>query len=204
MENFDTMAKDFDTDRRAKRAEVISDEIRSHIIDGHTKTALEYGCGTGLVGCRLINDFNSILFVDSSPEMIDQVKQKLLHLKRPAETAICGDFITEPPQNLSVDYVFSSLALHHIKDTKTILSRLYSVLRSGGHLLIVDINTDDGSFHAQYPDFDGHNGFDQSFLIDLAVKTRFREADAKTFYNGSKTFNGKDSAYSLFILDAMK
>ncbi|MCL2508420.1 MAG: methyltransferase [Oscillospiraceae bacterium] len=204
MEYFDLMAKEYDTDVRIKRAKAIADEIRLHIAGGQIKTALEYGCGTGLAGFQLLNDFDSILFADSSPEMIEQVKQKLLVLKKSTETAICCDFMTDSPQDLSVDCIFSVLVLHHIKDTKTILSRLYSALRDGGQLLMIDINTDDGGFHANHPGFDGHNGFDQSALIDLAVEAGFRKAEAKTFYHGSKTAGEEEKPYSLFILDAMR
>jgi len=204
MENFDAMAKKFDTDRRIERAKAISDEIRLQVLDGRNKSALEYGCGTGLIGFQLICDFKSMLFVDSSVGMIEQVKQKLLNAGKPADSAILHDFMESVPQNINVDYIFSSLVLHHIKDTKTILSRLYSVLNNEGHFFMVDINTDDGGFHAKYPDYDGHNGFEQSFITSLAKDVGFRKVDIKTFYNGSKIFDGKDKPYSLFILNAQK
>jgi len=204
MENFDLMAKDFDTDRRVERAKLIAEEIRQHISDGHVKSAIEYGCGTGLVGIQLVNDFSTMLFVDSSHTMIEQVRHKLLNLGKPSSSAICDDFMVNVPQNLRVDYIFSSLVLHHIKDTKTIFSRLYELLNDEGHLIMIDINTDDGSFHAKYPDFDGHHGFDQTDLTSLAIEVGFEKVDSKTFYHGHKTVNGKTTPYSLFILDAIK
>ena len=75
MEDFNLMAIDFDNDNRMERAKVIADEIRLHLTNGHKKTALEYGCGTGLVGFNLIDEFNKVYFVDSSIGMIEQVKQ---------------------------------------------------------------------------------------------------------------------------------
>ena len=204
MENFNLMAKDFDTNKRFKRAKLIAEEIRQHISDGHTMSALEYGCGTGLVGIQLINDVSSLLFVDSSFAMIEQVKHKLLDLGKSTDCAICHDFMVSVPQNLMVDYVFSSLALHHIKDIKTIFSCFYEILNDEGHFLMVDIDTDNGSFHAKYPDFDGHNGFDQSILTKLAMEVGFKKVDIKTFYHGDKRVNGKDRPYSLFILEAVK
>lgn len=204
MENFDAMAKDFDTDPRIKRSIAIADEIRLHITDGHNKSALEYGCGTGLVGFQLINDFGTMLFADSSNGMIEQVKQKLRDLKLPEDSAICRDFLTDAPQNLKVGYIFSSLVLHHIKDTKVILSRFYELLNDSGHLLVVDLDADDGSFHAKHPDFDEHNGFEQSALIELAKNVGFSKAEAKSFYFGKKFANEKEIPYSFFILDAEK
>lgn len=204
MENFDLMAKDFDTDPRIKRSIAIADEIRLHITDGHNKSALEYGCGTGLVGFQLINDFDTILFADSSKGMIEQVRQKLIALNKPENAAMCCDFLTEIPQDLKVDYIFSSLVLHHIKDTKAILSRFFELLNDSGHLLIVDLDADDGSFHAKHPDFDEHNGFKQAALIELAENVRFSNTYVKSFYFGKKVANEKEIFYSFFILDAEK
>jgi len=204
MEDFNLIAKDFDTSRRVERAKLIADEIRSHISAGHEKSTLEYGCGTGLVGFELINDFKSITFADSSPAMIEQVKEKLRCLGKPANKALCCDFMVATPQNMKLDYIFSSLVFHHIGDTKVIMTHMYNILSNGGHLLVVDIDTDDGSFHAKYPDFDGHNGFDQSALTKLAMEVGFKKAETKTFYHGCKIINGEERPYSLFILDAVK
>lgn len=204
MNIFDLRAKDFDTDARIERSKLFADEIRLHINDGDKKSAMEYGCGTGLVGFQLINDFSSILFVDSSPRMIEEVEKKLLVLKKPTEAAICRDFIMDSTDELSVDCIFTSLVLHHIEDTKDILSRLFNILRKDGQLLIVDIDTDDGSFHAETPGYDGHNGFDQSALVSLAMEVGFKKAETKTFYHGNKMLGGENKTYSFFILDAVK
>ncbi len=48
-----------------------------NVVGGNEKSALEYGCGTGLVGLHLINDFKTLVFADSSREMLKQAEQKL-------------------------------------------------------------------------------------------------------------------------------
>ena len=203
MENFDEIAKGFDTDRRINRAKIIADKIKTHIVEKN-KSAIEYGCGTGLVGFQLICDFKSLLFMDSSVEMINQVEQKLQRINNPVASSLCHDIIQNIPKGLRTDYIFSSLVLHHIKDTENILRCFYNVLNNGGHLLIVDVDEEDGSFHANYSDFDGHNGFNHSAIIDLALKVGFRTTTIETFYHDSKVFEEKQNPYSLFILDAVK
>ena len=202
--NYDLIAKDFDTDERIERAKKIADEIRLHINTEHKKSALEYGCGTGLVGFQLIDCFSKLVFTDSSVGMIEQAKQKLFNLGKSKDDAIVADFIAKMPASISVDYIFSSLVLHHIKDTRIILSRFYNILNSDGKLLIIDLDSDDGSFHANHSNFDGLNGFDHSELINLSADIGFRKISAKTFYYGKRRVNDKDVPYSLFILDAMK
>lgn len=199
MKNFDAMAIGYDTEKRVNRAKVIADEIRKHIEPGTKKSALEYGCGTGLVGLYLVDDFDSLLFVDSSPEMLNQVKQK-----RPAALVLCANLMENTPVNLKVDCIFLSLVLHHIKNTEYALRRFYDMLNDGGHLLIVDVDEEDGSFHAKYSDFDGHNGFAHSYLNELVLKVGFKTTNIETFYRDVKVFNGNDNPYSLFILDAEK
>ena len=69
---FDQCAKSFDTDKRRARAKVIADAMRRHM-GGHGGVAMDFGCGTGLVGLELADLFASVTFVDSSQGMIVEV-----------------------------------------------------------------------------------------------------------------------------------
>ena len=204
MDDFDVMAKEFDTVERKERSKIIADEMRLHIKDGSTKTAIEYGCGTGLVGFQLINEFKKILFMDSSHGMIEQVKQKLSLLANPNHDAVCFDLLSNTSHTVNVDYIFMSLVLHHIENTERALSRFYDALNIGGHLLVVDIDSDGGNFHAHRPDYDGHNGFEQSALADTARRVGFSKVESYTFYKSSRCIDGIDLPYSLFLLNAEK
>ncbi len=78
--DFDAIAKDFDTQRRMRRAEAIAEAIRARAVGFTGKAALEYGCGTGLVGLGLLHAFASVTFTDFSPGMIDEVRKKTRNL----------------------------------------------------------------------------------------------------------------------------
>jgi len=204
VENFDSMAKDFDTNQRAERAKIIADKIRVHILNSEIKTAIEYGCGTGLVGIELAPSFQSLLLIDSSQEMINQVSKKISDLHLDNTSTICHDLMISKDLTQKVDCIFMSLVLHHIIDTETIITRMKDLINEGGHLIIVDLNEDDGSFHAKYPDFNGHNGFNQTELINLIKRVGFSQTENETFYYGNKEYQNKRSQYSLFIIDAKK
>ncbi|MCL2201529.1 MAG: methyltransferase domain-containing protein [Oscillospiraceae bacterium] len=210
MENFDQMAESYDTENRIQRAELIAEKIRTHITCGSGKTAMEFGCGTGLVGLSLSGVFEKLLLVDSSSEMIKQVEAKLTAFGKPAAhhtseiTVLCCDLLQEIPENLKVDYIFSSLVLHHIEDTPAALQVFNKLLNDGGRLIIVDIDKEDGGFHAGYADFDGHNGFEQSELAELTVAAGFRAVEIETFHRDVKTHEGTETPYTLFILTAEK
>lgn len=204
MDDFDLMAEDYDTKERKERARTVADELRRHISDGAAKSAIEFGCGTGLVGFELIEDFGSVIFLDSSAAMIKQVEQKLHNMGIEKSSAVCCDLTKTMPKHLSADYIFSVLALHHIIDTEAILTRLFDLLNKDGRLLIIDLDKDDGSFHAEYEHYDGHNGFEQPWLSGLAKKAGFKKVETRTFYHASKLLDGDEKPYSFFVMDAVK
>jgi len=43
--------------------------------------------------------------------------------------------------------MMSSMAFHHIKDTRSLLEQLYNVTASGGMLCVADLDSDKGQFH---------------------------------------------------------
>ena len=219
MEDFSARAKGFDTDRRQERARALAAVLYSIIgkAAGKTarktarKTAMEFGCGTGLVGLALADcmaaegdAFASLVFVDSAPGMISQLKEKLKQRDDDAFSAVCCDLLAETPENRQVDVIFSSLVLHHIADTAAALARLYDLLTPGGLLLIVDLDSEDGGFHAHEPDFDGHNGFDRPALVQTARRAGFAQARAEHAYWDKKMTNGVELDYALFVLIAQK
>lgn len=194
---FEMLAGEYDTSERIQIARVASDAIREYLVDANQKNAIDFGCGTGLVGMSLLNDFNSMLFLDTSQNMINQLKQKISDLNIQNVDTLCFDFEKETLSDLYADYIFMAQVLLHINDVELVLSRLYDVLNVGGHLLIVDFNKNEEIVSDKV-----HNGFDQEELRDLMAKIGYRDIQSKTFYTGSKIFMNQDA--SLFILDSQK
>jgi len=54
------------------------------------------------------------------------------------------------------------MTLHHIHTLDTVLSGFAGMLTGGGHLCVVDLEEEDGSFHSD--DFEGHRGSKRSSL----------------------------------------
>ncbi len=198
IEKFDIIANQYDTIERIQISKIIADNIRKYVINSKNKKAIDYGCGTGLVGMNLVDLFDPILFIDASSNMVEQVGKKIgeLHIKN-ADT-LCCDFITSSyPKDLHADYIFISQVLLHIKDIELLMANLYKVLNNNGHLLIVDFDKNQAVASDEV-----HNGFDQKLLLNTVKKLGFVNAESVTFYHGKKIFMNKDA--SLFILDAVK
>ncbi len=197
IEKFDLIAPEYDTLERLKVAKIIADEIRICITDGKGKDAVDYGCGTGLIGMQLLDNFGSMFFIDASPNMIGEVQQKISQAQIDHVKALCYDFVTQPPLDLHVDYVIMVHTLIHIKEVKEIIVRLYSVLNEGGRLFIVDFDQNGAVISDEV-----HNGFEQEKLKSLLREVGFADIRSKTFYYGKKLFMNQDA--SIFILDSRK
>ncbi len=194
---FELIADVYDTPERIKIANIASDAIREYLVDTKDKRAIDFGCGTGLVGLNLLNNFSSICFLDTSQNMLNQIKQKVFDLNILNADIECFDFEKGGLSDLHADYIFMVQVLLHIGDVELILSRLYDVLNEGGHLLIVDFNKN----KQVISDF-VHNGFDQIELANIMTKIGYKSVQSKTFHTANKIFMGQDA--SMFILDSLK
>jgi len=194
---FDQIASKYDTPERIYQAKIMADAIREVVVDAKDKRAIDFGCGTGLVGMNVLDEFGSMLFVDTSSNMIQQLEQKIAELQLENVETLCFDLEQEHRTDLKADYIIMTQVLLHIRDVEMILSRLYDLLHPEGHLIIVDFDKNDEVVSDLV-----HNGFEQEQLASLMTGIGYTDIQSKTFYTGSKIFMGKDA--SLFILDAQK
>lgn len=196
-DKFEMIADTYDTDERIQISKVLSEAICEYLVDTKDKTAVDFGCGTGLVGMNLLNGFQSMLFLDTSQNMINKVKQKISHFHIQNADTLCFDFEKDSLSDLHTDYIFVAQVLLHIKDYKEVLYRLYDVLNPGGHLIIIDFDKNNNIISDMV-----HNGFEQEELKEDMLSIGFTNIQSKTFYYGSKIFMNQDA--SLFILDSQK
>lgn len=196
-DKFEMIADIYDTSERIQIAKVASDAIRKHLTDAKGKTAIDFGCGTGLVGMDLLRDFNSMLFLDTSQKMLNQIEKKIAANNIQNAATLCFDFERDSLSDLKADYIFMVQVLLHIKDVEPVLSRLYEVLNQGGHLLIIDFDKNEKVASDMV-----HNGFDQKELAETMAPLGYINIQSETFYTGSRIFMGEDAA--MFILEAVK
>lgn len=200
--NFDDYAKTWDTDKKIERARIIANEISNSMgVNGKNYSAMEFGCGTGLVSFNLYDKLRSIALVDSSKGMIDILNSKINKYEVtnmvPYHVDIYGNSLS-----MKFDIIYNSMVLHHILDVNEIIKNFYQLLNKDGYLCIVDLDEEDGSFHKKFPDFDGHNGFNQDHLQDILRSAGFKSIESNTFYYDE--IEGEESKYSLFIMTARR
>ena len=200
---FDNIAKKWDNPRRIERAKIIAKEISRSLDNVEIKSAMEFGCGTGLIAFNLVDKIKNLTLIDNSEEMIQVVNKKISDFNFKNVKSIC-DNITDMKINDTYDVIYSSMSLHHIVNVKKIIRKLYYLLNVNGVLCIVDLDEEDGRFHKNEEGFNGHNGFNQQWLKEVVEEVGFKNITSRTFYNGIKNIDGEDVQYSLFILSALK
>jgi predicted TPR repeat methyltransferase len=194
-ERFNAIAGQYDTPERSVVANALANAIRRIVGNAHGKTAIDYGCGTGLVGLQLLDLFDNMLFVDASPAMIRQVESKIMGGHIDNARTLCRDFLAKHPADLEADYVFLVQVLLHEKDIKALIAVMSGLLKPGGHLIIIDFDKNE---QVESPDV--HNGFHQSSLCELLRSLSLEVILSETFYHGERLFMNKDA--SMFIIDS--
>jgi len=201
MSEFDEKAAEWDTPERLERAHLLADSIREHVPLTPELRAIDIGAGTGLLGLDLLHDIGSVVLTDPSEGMIEVARTKIEAEGIVDATAIVFDFpADEPPEGAPFDLAVSLLVLHHVEDTEATLRSIYAMLTPGGHIGLIDLDEEDGSFHD--PDAEGihHNGFDRESLVKMATAAGFVDAEAFIIHE----LDHEGHQYPLFLLTGKK
>jgi predicted methyltransferase len=94
------------------------------------------------------------------------------------------------------------MTLHHIPDTAAILGVFHAHMKPGGWLAIVDLVTEDGSFHGT--EVDVHHGFDQTTLAKQAENAGFSDVRFQTVFEITKEKPEGVRGYPVFLMLARK
>lgn len=197
IEKFNQIASQYDTQQRKRIAQIIAKEVKKYIVKDKHNVAFDFGCGTGLVGFELLEDFDNIIFIDASYFMVEQVKNKIEMNNITNASAICIDFEKQKNLNIKADYIIVAQVLLHIQNIESILSKLFDMLNDGGHLIIVDFDKNELIISDEV-----HNGFDQKGLSNILYQIGYKEIKSENFYTEDNMFMNKKA--SLFILDCKK
>jgi tRNA (cmo5U34)-methyltransferase len=203
-DRFDKAAETWDEKpMRLQLAAANAAAIKKAAQPNRTMTALEIGCGTGLVTTELAPLVKSILAIDTSEGMLSILNEKISSLGLANVTTKCLDMIENFPElaGSSFDLIYSSMVFHHIKHTDKILRNCRELLAPGGRLCVADLDDEDGSFHEDMPGVE-HRGFDRGKLTALVKKCGFTEIHFSTSHVVRKAVTGVEREYPVFLLDA--
>jgi ubiquinone/menaquinone biosynthesis C-methylase UbiE len=199
MNTFDARARDWDSDpAKVERAKAVAAVMQKEVLLSRQTTALEYGCGTGLLSFFLQPYLGPITLADSSEGMLSVLAGKIAAAGVKNMALLHLDLATDPLPAGRFDLVYSLMVLHHIPDTAQILQCFHALLNPGGRLCIADLDKEDGSFHTD--PFNGHKGFDRHQLRRMLKQGGFSKIRFTDCYEQMK--NGR--RYPLFLAVAEK
>jgi ubiquinone/menaquinone biosynthesis C-methylase UbiE len=203
MSSFDQKAATWDENpERVERADAFANIIRKEIDLSKVEMALEYGSGTGLLSFSLGNELKDITLMDESREMTRVTNNKCEELDIRHFHPVRYDLLTDELPEHKFDLIYSVMTMHHVDDTDAILKKFNEVLTPNGHLVLIDLVTEDGSFHNF--EFDGHLGFDVGYLKNKIMANGFEYVSYQIAYTITAERAGESREYPLFLVIAKK
>lgn len=201
--HFDSKARQWDDNPVFReRGLKIADAIRKAVPLNRDMSALDYGCGTGLLSFPLKDELGTILLADSSTGMLDVAAEKIAAQGVTHMTPVKLDLLADPAPAQHFDLIYTSMTLHHVPDTDQILRVFHDLLKPGGYLCVADLDQEDGSFHG--PDVDVHHGFDQAELSRRAAQAGFAEMRFQTVFSIAKEQEDGTRDYPVFLMTARR
>lgn len=199
MNPFDSKAADWDDHPdRVESARKIAAAIKRAVPLSKTMSAMEFGCGTGLLSRELLPNLGNVSAVDLSPGMIEQLQKRIAEAGLKNITAQCLNIFKYPPAG-PFDLLFSAMAVHHVPDTGALLDQFMTLLAPGGWIALADLDTEDGTFHCEDAG-PVHHGFDREEVMKKLRARGFSQTAAITAH----TMHRNNCDYSVFLITARK
>ncbi len=203
--DFDREAAQWDANPgRVKLANEVADVIIREAKPSPDMDVLDFGCGTGLITLRLLPFVRTILGVDSSQGMLGVLEGKIRTQGLANALTRFVDFERGGRIEGTFHLLVSSMTLHHVPETARLFNQWHGLLLPGGLLCFADLDTEDGSFHA---DNTGvfHHGFDRAHLKNLLLSSGFHDVHDTTATTMIRDVEGKGKReFTVFLIIARK
>jgi ubiquinone/menaquinone biosynthesis C-methylase UbiE len=202
--HFDSKARQWDENPVFReRAEKIAAGICAAVPLSKSMSALDYGSGSGQLSFPLKDELGTITLKDTSAGMLAVAEEKIAAQGVANMRTRLADLTAESLPDERYDLIYSSMTLHHIPDTDTILKTFHDLLNPGGWLCIADLDREDGSFHGI--EVDVHHGFDREGLAAKARRAGFAEVAFQTVFEIEKEQQPEGKrTYPVFLMVARR
>jgi 2-polyprenyl-3-methyl-5-hydroxy-6-metoxy-1,4-benzoquinol methylase len=204
MNEFDIKASEWDSNpMHWERSATIVKHLIGQIAINNNMTALEFGAGTGITSFFLKDKLREITMMDSSPEMVRIMNEKINVSGSENLKALLFDLEKDEMTEIKYDLIITQMVLHHVIDIKNIIRKFNKLLNNGGYVAIADLYPEDGSFHGK--GFAGHKGFNPLILSAQLREVGFENTSfRKCFVINKETADSGKRQFDVFLLIAKK
>jgi tRNA (cmo5U34)-methyltransferase len=128
---------------RARALELMIDIFKWNSAGAEGLSVLDLGCGDGRLSRIIAERFSHHAYhlLDGSAVMIEKAKERMMGFKAVFFEKTFERLIAEDPVDQQYDFVFSSMAIHHLElfDKQKLYGRIYRELKFGGLFLNYDV-----------------------------------------------------------------
>ncbi len=135
---FDGIAQQWDSMREGFFSEAVREKALAVAGVRPGQTAADIGAGSGFVTEALAQEGLSVIAVDQSEAMLEEMRRKFSHLDSIQYRVGQADSL--PAEDEAVDYVFANMYLHHVESPSRAIGEMVRILRPGGKLVITDLD----------------------------------------------------------------
>ncbi|MDD2781323.1 class I SAM-dependent methyltransferase [Sulfuricurvum sp.] len=197
-ERFNQAAGGWDKgDMRQTIAHSVFQTISSRISLLNNMSIMDFGAGTGLLSFKIAPMVKTVVGVDLSDKMLEQLTSK--NSDKLSVQAICQDILEEPLQE-QFHGIVSSMAMHHVEDTASLFESFHKHLKRDGFVAIADLEAEDGTFHTHGNDGVHHFGFDRESLRETIENAGFEHVR----FHHAYTVEKEEQNYPIFVVTATK
>ena len=167
-------------------------------------SALDFGCGTGLLTLELAERCATVTGLDTSPGMLAELSAKIERAGLGNVGVLLADLAAGDPLPGGYDLVASAMALHHVADLPAVLKGLFALTAPGGRLALADLDSEGGIFHDD-PTGVYHFGFDRQELAATLERCGWIDLSARTATTLAKTIaDGTVRDFPIFLMTGRK
>lgn len=188
--------------QRVLLAEAVAQSIAQQVPLQPHMSAMDYGCGTGLVSLALAPQLGKVLGIDSAEAMLKVMAEKAQAANLEHVQTQLLDLTQNSLPEQQFDLIFSSMTLHHIADTAHLFKAFFTHLKPNGWMALADLDKEDGSFHPSDAQGVMHHGFERTYVQAQAELVGFRHVEFSTAHRIHKAETQRD--YPIFLMTARK
>ncbi len=165
------------------------------------ETAVDVGAGSGFLSRGLVARGLSVIAVDQSQAMLDELSAHL-----PGVDCRLGESQDLPVEDASVDHAIANMYLHHVPDPAAAIAEMARVLKPGGRLVLIDLDEHEHEF-LRTEHHDRWMGFKRTGVerwISQAGLKQIRVGGAGSDCCANSCASDDKARISIFLAQAMK